>query len=127
METVKRMVEGLGHKKIIRKSYNKPAVLALKEAVRREIDVEIVTEEVPVGNHQAKWLVDVAINKAQAQFRVIKDALESRHGRRVDGEHPVVPWMVMHAALVASRSRKEDEGFHRLPGMERKRVHQASS
>ena len=52
METVKRMVERLGYKKVIMKSDNKPAILALKEAVRRETDVEIVMEEVPVGDHQ---------------------------------------------------------------------------
>ena len=36
VETVKKMVERLGYKKIIMKSDNEPAVLALKEAVRRE-------------------------------------------------------------------------------------------
>ena len=34
-------------------SDKEPAILALKKAVRRESDVEIVTEEVPVGDHQA--------------------------------------------------------------------------
>ena len=37
----------------VMKSDNEPAILALKEAVRRESDVEIVTEEVPVADHQA--------------------------------------------------------------------------
>ncbi len=40
METVKNMVERLGHTKFIVKSDNEPAVLALKEAVRRESDVK---------------------------------------------------------------------------------------
>ena len=93
------------------KSDNEPAILALKEAVRRESDVEIVMEEVPVADHQANGLVENAVKNVQGQFRVIKDALESRRGRRVDGEHPVIPWMVMHAASVVNRSRKDDEGF----------------
>jgi hypothetical protein len=93
------------------KSDNEPAILALEEAVRRESDVEIVMEEVPVADHQANGLVENAIKNVQGQFRVIKDALESRQGRRIDGEHPVVPWMVMHAASVVNRSRKDDEGF----------------
>ena len=61
VETVKRMVERLGYKKIIMKSDNEPAILALQEAVRRETDVEIVMEEVPVGDHQANGLVENAI------------------------------------------------------------------
>ncbi len=35
-ETVKKMVERLGYQKIIMKSDNEPAILALKEAARRE-------------------------------------------------------------------------------------------
>ena len=73
--------------------------------------VEIVMEEVLVGDHQANGLAENAINNVQGQFRVIKDALESRHGRRIGEEHQVVPWMVMHAASVVNRSRKDDEGF----------------
>ena len=46
-------------------------------------------EEVPVGDHQANGLAENAIKNVQGQFRVIKDALESRHGRRIDGEHPL--------------------------------------
>ncbi len=111
VETVKKMVERLGYRKIIRKSDNEPAILALKEAVRRESDVEIVMEEVPVGDHQANGLVGNAVKNVQGKFRVIQDALESRRGRRVDGEHPAVPWMVTHAASVVNRGRKDDEGF----------------
>ena len=57
------------------RSDNEPAILALKEAVRRESDVEIVLEEVPVGDHQANGLVGNAIENVQGQFRVTKDAL----------------------------------------------------
>ena len=91
VENVKKMVERLGHKKIIMKSDN----LALKEAVRRDTRMEIVMEEAPVGDHQANGAAEIAVKNAQGQFRAIKDALESRHKRRIDGEHPVAPWMVM--------------------------------
>ncbi len=57
--------------------------------MRRESDLEIVMEEVPVGDHQANGMAENAIKKVQGQFQVIKDALERRRGRRVDGEHPV--------------------------------------
>ena len=54
VETLKKIFERLGYKKVILKSDNEPAILALKEAVRQETDVQIVMEEVPVGDHQAK-------------------------------------------------------------------------
>ncbi len=68
------------------KSDNEPAILALKEAVRRERRGDCVMEEVPVGDHQANGLAENAVKNTQGQFRVIKDALESRHGSRVDGD-----------------------------------------
>ena len=43
--------------------------------------MEIILEEVPVGDHQANGLAQNAVKNVQGQFRVIKDALESRHGR----------------------------------------------
>ncbi len=51
VEVVRRFVEQFGHNKVILKSDNVPAILALREAVRRETSVEIVIEEVPVRDH----------------------------------------------------------------------------
>jgi hypothetical protein len=49
VETVKKMVERLGHKKIIVRGDVETAILALKESVRRGSDVEIALEEAPAG------------------------------------------------------------------------------
>ncbi len=103
------MVECLGHKKITMRSDNELALLALKEAVRRESDVAIALEAVPVRDHQANGLVENALKNAQGHLRMIKDALESRNKRGAGGEHPAVPWMVMHAASVINRGRQYEE------------------
>ncbi len=77
VETARKMVERLGYRMIIMRSDSEPAILALKQAVRRESDVEIVLEDVPVGGYQANGWVENAVKHAQRQIRVIKDALES--------------------------------------------------
>ncbi len=74
-------------------------------------DAEIASEQAPVDDHPAHWLVENAAGNVQGQFGVIKDALESRHKRKMKGEHPAVPWIVTHAASVINRGRKGDEGF----------------
>ncbi len=43
-------------------------------------NVEIVMEEALVGDHQANGVEESAGKNVQGQFRVIKDALERRHG-----------------------------------------------
>ncbi len=80
-------------------------MLALKEAVRRESGIEIVLEEIPANGHQANRLIENTSKTAQGQLRVLKDALESSIGRRITGEQPIVPWLVMHAASAINRGR----------------------
>ncbi len=81
-EVVKKMIEQLGYRKVILRSDNEPAIWALKEAVKREreiyIYVGIALEQAPVGDHEANGLVESAIKNVQGEFRVIKDAWESR-------------------------------------------------
>ncbi len=56
----------------------------------KESELEIALEEVPVNDHQATGLAGNAAKNAQGQFTVLKDALESRIWKRIDGDHPVV-------------------------------------
>ena len=84
---------------------------ALKEAERRESELEIALEEVPVNDHQANGLVENARKNVHGQLRVLKDALQRRAGRRIDGDHPTAPRLVMHAASVISRSRQYKDRF----------------
>ncbi len=68
-------------------------------------------EQAPVGDHPAHGLVENVIKNVQGRFRVIKDALKSRHGRSVEVDHPAVPRMMMHAASVVNKGRKDDDCF----------------
>ena len=104
-------IELLGYKKIVLRSDGEPAIVALKEAVRRETEVEIVMETTPVDDHQANGVVESAVRQVQGQFRAMKDALDSRYKTRVGGDHPAIPWLVTHAASVITRMRKDSEGF----------------
>ncbi len=51
------------------------------------------------------------MKNAQGQFRVPKDALESRTKMRAEGGHHAALWMVMRAATVTNKGRRDDEGF----------------
>ncbi len=108
---VTKAMEQLGYKKAIFKSNDEPAILALKDAVRSESEVELVLEESPVGDRQANGLVENAVKNVQGQFRVIKDALGSRYNRRLGGGHPAAPRLAMQAASVINRGRKDGEGL----------------
>ncbi len=53
VDSVRRALDQVGHRRIILRSDNESAIPALKEAVRRESELEIVLEEVRVNGHQA--------------------------------------------------------------------------
>ncbi len=65
VEVFRRFVGQLGYKKAILKSDNEPAILSLKEAVRRETSLEIVMEESFVGDHQANGIAENAVREAR--------------------------------------------------------------
>ncbi len=118
VEVVRRFVEKLDYNEVTLKSDKEPAILALKEAVRRETSVEIVTDDT--------WVAETAVKAVQGQFRVLKGALESGINRRVEGDHQAVPWMATHTATVIDKGRKDDEGFTAYGRWKGERVHQAS-
>ncbi len=51
------MIEQLCCKKVILKSDSEPAILTLRDAIRKESDVEIALEETPAGDHATNGLV----------------------------------------------------------------------
>ena len=64
-------------------------------------------------------MVENAVQRVQGQFRVIRDDLESMIGRRMDGNHHCIPWMVRHAAQVINRYQVGSDGktaYRRLKG-----------
>ena len=55
----------------------------------------------------------------------MKDALESRLGKRIGEENNLVPWLVSHAAATVNWRRKDQEGstaYRRWKGKEFKTV-----
>ena len=43
----------LGYKKTVLKSDNEPAIIALKNAIKNEVGIEVIMEEFPVGESEA--------------------------------------------------------------------------
>merc|ERR1712074_511408 len=93
----------LGHPELVLKSDGEPAIIALKDAAKRERGERIVLETPLVYESQANGAIENAIQQVQGQFRVIKDALESRIGERISGDKHIVPWMISHAAAFINR------------------------
>ena len=100
----------LGYHKFIMKSDGEPAIVRLKEAVKGEMEQTIVLEESPVGDSQSNGIAERAIKTVQGMIRTLKSALEKRIGEEVMSDHPVLPWMITHAAELVNRYQKGKDG-----------------
>ena len=114
-----RIIGYLGYKRVILKSDQEPAIKDMKEAVRAERAEDIMLEESPAYDSKSNGEVERAIQTVQGQVRTMKSALESRLSKRVDMNHPSLPWMVQHAGSLISRYLRGEDGstaYRRLRG-----------
>ena len=118
------MLALLGHTRVIVKSDNEPAMIALKTAIKAEagqsVELEgrsshptsdqIIPEESPTYDSASNGKVEVTIRHLQARFRTIRCALEARLGQTIHEDHPSLPWLVRHASWVKNRCMVQKGG-----------------
>ena len=112
--TTRRLVadhDWLGFRRLVFKSDQEPAILALKQAVRESMHtVEFVMEESPVEEHQSNGTIEVTVREIQKQVRVMKNALEERMKCEVLSRHPILAFLVEHAVKWMSRCQVGRDG-----------------
>ena len=105
VEQMKKDILWLGHSKVIVRSDNEPAILRVVEkvtkAVRASGGVEAVSHEGSVPyDPQTNGLAEGAVRLIKGQFRTLLLGLQRAIQGRVPIDHPVLTWMVEHAAYV---------------------------
>ena len=88
----------LGHNRIILKTDQEPAMVALQECVKAASNVEMIIRNSPVGESQSNGVVEKAVRDIEDQVRTLKDAAESRMNIRIGVKSPLPAWLVEHAA-----------------------------
>ena len=100
-----REIELAGYRSLIVKSDQETSILELIQAVKRERSEDIEemsTEQSPVGEHQSNGQVERAIQNVQGQIRTMILSLESRYKMKIKMDHPILAWLVKHAAMLIS-------------------------
>ena len=104
-------LEWLGYKRMIGKSDQEPAILALKRMFTAAMPtVEILPEESPVGAHGANGHIESAIGRVAGQVRTLKDSVEHKYGLKLDSRHPLMAWSVEYAAGLITRFQRGRDG-----------------
>ena len=90
----------LGSKRCTIKSDGEPAMVALVREVRaKREEGTITTHECSVqGESQTDHLAEGGVAIVKGLIRTLIAALEHKYGERITMAHPIIPWLVEHAA-----------------------------
>ena len=93
-----RFIQQTGVRRFINVSDGEPAMKALKEAsAHANQHVESISRETPVGDHQANGSIESAVRQLKSQMRALRLALESRLGKVLAEDDPVLCWVATFA------------------------------
>ena len=114
VDNIVQCIEWLGHVKVILKSDNEPAIVqVIKESLRSiRVDGQVAQagEEHSVPyDPQTNGSAETGVRLVKGHVRTLKMGLERRLKRRIPPNHPILTWLVRHAAdLLTYRVRGED-------------------
>ena len=110
-------VAWLGHVKLLLKSDNERALVALVKRALVELkcqipDLENVSDETSMEyDSQANGATEVGIKTVRGQFRTLKLCLEDRLEQEIPVKHPLTSWILEHAAFVLNVCARGTDGL----------------
>ena len=107
-------VKWLGYSKVTLKSDNEPAIVKLLQEALRELRVQgleqTMEEHSPEYDPQANGSAEVGVKLLKGHFRTVRSCIESRLGHRIPVRHPLIAWMIRHAASLITWCAKGQDG-----------------
>ena len=111
--TIERVISNLatlGHKEVILRTDQEPAILDLVNGVIETRTEPTLPENSPVGESQSNGMVERAVRPAKDHIRTLRLALMKRIGRMVPPGHPIMPWMTQHSGELICKYQKNKDG-----------------
>ena len=104
-------IQQTGVRMFINKSDGEPAMKALKDAAAKDMEgVKGISQESPVGDHQANGDIESTVRTLKAQMRATRFALESRLGLQLAHDDPILTWIPTFAGDTIARFRTGPDG-----------------
>ena len=108
-EKLRNDVLWLGYPKVLLKSDNEPAIVALLKETLKGLKVDAMDAapvHPPAYDSKANGSVENACRQVQGLLRTLKFCIESRIQRRIPCGHSIMAWLVRHTALECADARR---------------------
>ena len=94
-----------GSQTVTLKCDNEPAILALAQEIRRLRRESSITvfEHPEEGEKQSNHLAEGSVNIVKGLIRTLKSSTESNLRTEIGLSHPLIPWIIEHAAQLKNR------------------------
>eukprot|EP00971_Amphidinium_carterae_P309332 6147173-Amphidinium_carterae.1 len=103
VEAVVSFIKSLYHGRVQLHSDNEPAIVALGEAVKKQLPEQVILEQTPRYSSGSLGVVERCIKDVQGLSRTLRFAASGAYGLPFGHESPVYPWFPRHAAWTMSR------------------------
>ena len=101
---------GLSQERIIIKNDQEPAIKDLKAELARQRNAATASEESRVGDSNSNATIEVAVQEVENMVRTLRSSLETRVKSKIALSHPVVTWLIRHAAANITRFKIRSNG-----------------
>ena len=104
----------LGYNKIVFKSDNEPAIVKLLTEALRELRIQgleqRLEEHSPEYDPQSNGSAEVGVKLFKGHLRTLRSCLEAKIGFKIPVRHPLIDWLVRHAACLITWCAKGHDG-----------------
>ena len=93
----------LGHRELIFKTDQEPAICSLIDEVRDSWSGKLMHERSPVGDHRANGWIEAGVKTVAAQIRAIRSAFENKYSVVLDHTNHMITWIIEYAGWLVTR------------------------
>ena len=112
-------ISKLGYKEIILKCDGEPALKNVQVEVQRRREAQTILENSVPGDSKTNGAAERAVKAVGEQVRVLRAGLQGRLDMVIRTSHPMLTWLVQHAADCLSKYQVGEDGktaYERLKG-----------
>ena len=112
-------LEKLGYHEIILKCDGEPALKNVQAEVQRRRTAQTILENSVPGDSKSNGAAERAVKAVGEQVRVLRAGLQGRLNMVIRTSHPMLTWLVQHAADCLSKYQQGEDGktaYERLKG-----------
>ena len=114
VECMRQNVLWLGHARVTLRSDNEPALVQVVGRAIAALKMSGVSNVVEEGSvpydPQTNGAAESAVRSIKCMFKVLLLGLERSIGARIPLDHPVIPWLLSHGAMLRTLFVRGDDG-----------------